>query len=145
MMYHLGGDRRYLERAWHDLQAGAAFPDWHPFHWLDTAEMTAAFALGYDWFTRGGTDVQRAVLRRRCSSKGLRVALDTYENRKKYGWQAHVANPAPGTRCCNGGTGRGAWRWPRRSPSWPGSCCGTWSAIDALAMVQFAPDGAFEC
>jgi hypothetical protein len=43
------GDRRYSNRAWQELEAAAAFPDWNPSHFLHTAEMTHAFALGYDW------------------------------------------------------------------------------------------------
>jgi hypothetical protein len=32
------------------MLAVAAFADWNPSHFLDTAEMTAGLALGYDWF-----------------------------------------------------------------------------------------------
>ena len=38
----------YKARAMKELQAAAAFKDWNPSHFLDTAEMTAAFAIGYD-------------------------------------------------------------------------------------------------
>jgi hypothetical protein len=43
------GNPRYADLAWKELEAAAAFPDWNPPHFLDTAEMTHAFALGYDW------------------------------------------------------------------------------------------------
>ena len=49
LVHRLEGDPRYADRAWKELEAAAAFPDWNPAHFLDTAEMTHAFALGYDW------------------------------------------------------------------------------------------------
>ncbi len=37
------------ERIWAELDAVCNFPDWHPAHYLDTAEMAYAVAIGYDW------------------------------------------------------------------------------------------------
>ncbi len=39
----------YAERVRVELAAVSAFSDWHPVHFLDTAEMAAAVALGLDW------------------------------------------------------------------------------------------------
>ena len=50
MMYRLTGDKKYAERAWAELKAAGEFKDWNPRHFLDTAEMTHAFGIGYDWF-----------------------------------------------------------------------------------------------
>ena len=47
--WRLTRDSKYVERLWNDLVAAAAFPDWNPSHFLDTAEMTHAFAIAYDW------------------------------------------------------------------------------------------------
>jgi hypothetical protein len=44
----LSGDSIYADRAWRELEAVAAFDDWHPEHFLDVAEMTTAVATGYD-------------------------------------------------------------------------------------------------
>ncbi len=44
------GDRKYLEHAEKDINDVCAFSDWNAGrHTLDTAEMTAGVALGYDW------------------------------------------------------------------------------------------------
>jgi hypothetical protein len=40
-MYRLDHDRRFADRAIAEIRAAAAFPDWYPEHFLDTAEMTA--------------------------------------------------------------------------------------------------------
>ena len=49
LIYRVEGGRKYLDRAVKELRAAAAFPDWNPSHFLDVAEMTHAFAIGYDW------------------------------------------------------------------------------------------------
>ena len=70
--YRLSGDERFVGRAWAELAAAAAFKDWNPRHFLDTAEMTAAFGIGYDWFFDAWTEDQRAQLRRaRTRSLGM--------------------------------------------------------------------------
>lgn len=46
--YRIGGEEKYAARAWEEMNAAIAFPDWNPQHFLDTAEMTFAVAAGYD-------------------------------------------------------------------------------------------------
>ena len=47
-LYQLDGNPKWADGARATLLAVAAFPDWHPVHFLDTAEMAMAVALGYD-------------------------------------------------------------------------------------------------
>jgi len=47
--YRITGEKVFLDRAEKDMLTAAAFTDWIPSTFLDTAEMTAALALGYDW------------------------------------------------------------------------------------------------
>lgn len=50
LAWRMTGNTDFAERAWNELQAAANFPNWNDAnHFLDTAEMTHAFALGYDW------------------------------------------------------------------------------------------------
>ena len=99
----LEDDPRYADRAWKELEAAAAFPDWNPAHFLDTAEMTHAFALGYDWLYDRWTKDQRQVLREAIVSKGLREGLKVYESKK--GWHRNENN---WNQVCNGGLISGA-------------------------------------
>jgi hypothetical protein len=48
LAWSLTGDESYARRAREDLLAVAAFPDWNPIHFLDTAEMAAAVGIGLD-------------------------------------------------------------------------------------------------
>ncbi len=48
--YRMTGSQKYLDKAVSDLETVTAFADWNQDkHFLDTAEMTFAVALGYDW------------------------------------------------------------------------------------------------
>ena len=72
LVYRLEGDRRYRDRAWKELEAAAQFKDWNPKHFLDTAEMTYAFALAYDWLFADWTASQRQTLRQAIVKLGLK-------------------------------------------------------------------------
>lgn len=49
MALHLTQERACADRAAREMLAAAAFSDWNSSHFLDTAEMTFALAIGYDW------------------------------------------------------------------------------------------------
>jgi hypothetical protein len=74
--YHLTGDHAYAEHAKRELLNLAAFPDWNPSHFLDTAEMTTALALGYDWLYDELDPQSRETIRRAIVEKGLQPGLD---------------------------------------------------------------------
>lgn len=75
LMYRLTGDRRLADRAWTELEAAGTFRDWNPSHFLDAAEITAVFAIGYDWLFDVWTPPQRAFLRRAIIEKGIQPSL----------------------------------------------------------------------
>ena len=75
LLKRLDGDQRYAERAWQELDAAAKFQDWNPRHFLDTAEMTHAFAIGYDWLYDSWTPEQRATLQQAMVEKRVHPRL----------------------------------------------------------------------
>jgi hypothetical protein len=142
LSYRLDGDKRYVERAWKELEAVANFPDWNPRHFLDTAEMTHAFALGYDWFYEAWTPGQRRLIRTAIIEKGLNRAQNVYRgnpkpsspwNRLRHNWN----------QVCNGGIGIGALAIADEEPALAGELLADGLNSIQLAMTQFAPDGAW--
>jgi hypothetical protein len=138
LLYRLEGDKRYSDKAWQDLESAAKFPDWNPQgEFLDTAEMTHAFAIGYDWFL--WAENQRATLRDSIVTKGLTPALNCYLGKADYGWW--VKSPSNWNQVCNGGIGIGALAL---LPELPELCQ---QVLDNAArslqggMGTFAPDG----
>ena len=138
MACRLTHDQRYAERLWKELDAAARFKDWNPSHYLDTAEMTAAFAIGYDWLHADWNAVQRATLHRAIVEKGLNQSLKYYRNNK--GWTAVEHN---WNQVCNGGMTLGALALADEEPALAGEILSAAIASVQKPMKQFGPDGAW--
>ncbi len=62
LLYRLTDEPRWAARAEQEMLALAAFTDWNPDHFLDTAEAATAVAIGYDWLHDTlATDVRRTL------------------------------------------------------------------------------------
>jgi Heparinase II/III-like protein/Domain of unknown function (DUF4962) len=139
LLYRLDGDHRYAERAWQELAAAANFKDWNPRHFLDTAEMTHAFAIGYDWLYDVWTPEQRDTLRQAMVEKGFKPALTLYRGHKYWTRMRHNWN-----QVCNGGIGMGALALAEVEPELSGEILHDAMESIQLAMAEFAPDGAWK-
>jgi hypothetical protein len=142
LMYQLDGDRRWTERAWKELDAAANFPDWNPRHFLDTAEMTHGFAIGYDWFYDAWTAEQRKAIRTAMVEKGLQKALNVHHNnpRPSSTWNRVHHN---WNQVCNGGITSGALAIAGEEPALASELIKAGCESIQLAMNEFAPDGAW--
>ncbi len=111
LAYRSSGETVFAARAEQELLAAARFPDWNPDHFLDTAEMAAAVAIGYDWLFAALRPERRVVLREALVEKALRPGLAV------------------------AATGRG---WPVAENNWNQVC---WSglALAALAVAEDEP------
>jgi Heparinase II/III-like protein/Domain of unknown function (DUF4962) len=103
LMYRLDRKRTYLDRAAKELRAIAAFRDWNPVHFLDTAELTHAMAVGYDWLYGALSPDDRQVVRDAILQKGLAPAIPIYERQMNWTTNHFYWNPV-----CNGGLTMGA-------------------------------------
>lgn len=141
LLYRLEDDKRYVERVWNELTAAANFQDWNPRHFLDTAEMTHAFAIGYDWLYDAWTPEQRAVIRTAILEHGLKPALGVYRGTAKYGsWPKARHN---WNQVCNGGIGMGALAIADEAPELAGELLHHILESLQIPMREFAPDGAW--
>ena len=73
-MWKMTGDRRYLDRLEAELRAIAAYPDWNPPHFIDTALFAFDFAIAYDWLYDDWSPEMRNVLAKALIEKALRAA-----------------------------------------------------------------------
>lgn len=137
LLWQLDGDRRWADRAWTELDAAASFKDWNPRHFLDTAEMTHAFAIGYDWLFDAWSEVQRESLRNAIVKLGFTPGLRVYEQNN--GW-AHNRNNW--NQVCNGGLGMGALALAEVEPELAARILHYGLNSIQIAMGEFAPDGA---
>jgi hypothetical protein len=138
--YLVDQDRKYADRAWQDLQAAAKFPDWNPSHFLDTAEMSAAFGIAYDWMHDAWTDKQKKTLRDALIKHGLKPGLKGYapSGGRKAWWSVGKNN---WNQVCNGGLLTGALALADEEPKLAATIA--WNACKGLpiAMKHFSPDG----
>jgi hypothetical protein len=135
-VYRITGERRYADRAIKEILAAAAFDDWHPSHFLDTAEMTHGVAIGYDWLYDILSPTDRQTLRRAIVEHGLREGEKVY--RKQKGWAHSDYN---WNQVCNGGMTIGALAVAEDEPQLAAYIVHQAANSVQLAMRQFAPDG----
>lgn len=135
-LYRLDKDARYLDRAVAELRAAAAFKDWNPSHFLDTAEMTHALAIGYDWLYPVLSEDQRAWIRQAIIDKGLDQAMPIYEAQRWWVRVTHNWN-----QVCNGGIALGALAIAESEPVKARRILQY--AVESIprAMNSYAPDG----
>jgi hypothetical protein len=79
LMYRLSGRDPWLRRAMLEMNAAAAFRDWNPGRFIDTAEMAYAFAIGYDWLYNALTPEERGTIRDAIVTKALDPVLPVYQ------------------------------------------------------------------
>ncbi len=72
----LTGDRRFSERAAREMLNAARFSDWNPSHFLDTAELALALALGCDWLWDDLDPADREEILNALTEKGLRASFE---------------------------------------------------------------------
>jgi len=141
LVYRLGGEEKHAARALKELEAAAAFPDWNPSHFLDTAEMSCAFGIGYDWLYAYMNEAQRATVRKALIEKGLTPGLECYRGTGRYGWWTKAHHNW--SQVCNGGLAVGALAIADEQPAL------SWEILDAglkavrPAMANFGPDGSW--
>jgi len=141
LVYRLENDPRYFDRVWKELQAAAAFKDWNPSHFLDTGEMTHAFAIGYDWLYHDWSEKQRKTIREAIIRHGLTPGLKSYRGEERYGWFTRTVSNW--NQVCNGGMTAGALAIADEEPELAAEIVHSALRSIPLAMDQYAPDGAY--
>ncbi len=135
-LYLLDGDPHKAARAREELLAISAFPDWHPQHFLDTAEMTHAAAIGYDWLFPYLSAQDRDTIRKGIVTKGLEPGLKGYADGDRW-----TTTPFNWNLVCNGGMTLGALAISDEEPEVARDVLERARASIPIAMASFAPDG----
>lgn len=144
LAYRLTTDRRFLERAKHDLLTAAAFPDWNPSHFLDVAEMSFAVSIGYDWLYADLTSAERATLKRALLDKALVFATGAYGTEKptddRLWWPTNGSN---WNQVCNGGMLAAALALADEEPAVARTVVNGVRRSLTYAVPVYHPDGAY--
>lgn len=116
LMYRLTGDKKYADAVNEALLWVCAYPDWNPAHFLDTAEMSTAVAIAYDWLYDVLPQETKDIVKHSLYERAVARVLGEYE----YG--------APGS-------------WAKRETNW-NVVCNTGMTLAALAIAEDYPDEA---
>jgi hypothetical protein len=144
-MYALGlawrwaGSQQYADKARENLLAVCAFADWNPSHFLDTAEMSHAVAIGYDWFWPALAEADRAAIRAGLIKLGLEPGLKCYAG-KAAGW---VHTEFNWNQVCNAGLVIGALGIAETDGQYARQIIPAAVASLPKAIASYAPDGAW--
>ena len=96
--YKTTSDRRFLEKAEHDIVTVCNFSDWNARkHFLDVGEMAAGVALGYDWLYNELSDETKSLVCRKLNEFAFSPALGKVWNLDFYSAVNHW------NQVCNGG------------------------------------------
>ena len=138
-LFRLDGDTRKGSRARAEMLTVANFPDWHPEHFLDTAELTTALAIGYDWLYDYLSPEDRSAIRRAIVDKGLRPGKQAYLSDV---WWAKTSSNW--NQVCNAGMTLGALAIADEEPTLASDIIGLARTSIVASMRSFAPDGGDE-
>lgn len=142
MLFLLTDDKRFLDRAVLEMTTAAAFPDWNPSHFLDTAEMTAALGFGYDWLYPHLTEAQRKTIREAIVQHGLNEGMLCYEGKAKYGWWTKATHNW--AQVCNGGLAVGALAIAKEEPELAEKILQNGLKVVRGAYAHWDKDGAWD-
>lgn len=87
--WRISGEEKFRLRTLKELEAACQLPDWNPSHFLDTAEMATAVALGYDWLHPTLSGEQRLMCEMAITEKALKPAKAIHD---KKGWWSNPRN-----------------------------------------------------
>ncbi len=137
LAYRWTGDKKYAEKAAENLLTVCAFKDWNPSHFLDTAEMSHAVGVGYDWLYSYLDENTREKIRAGLVKNGLEPALIAY---KKSWWPKSEHN---WNQVCNGGMIIGALAIAESEPQYAEKIVNSAIKSLPLALKSYGPDGAW--
>ncbi|MHC4259575.1 MAG: heparinase II/III domain-containing protein [Planctomycetota bacterium] len=144
-IYHLGlayrwtGEEKYAKKAAENLLAVCAFKDWNPSHFLDTAEMSHAVGVGYDWLYHYMDKKTRDHIKLGLIKNGMEPGVAAYKGRGA-GWTRTAFN---WNQVCNSGLAAGALAIAESDPQYAEQIVS--GAVRSLprALKTYGPDGAW--
>lgn len=138
LVWNLWGDDRYAKRGRDELLGVAGLKDWYPQQFLATAEMSAAVAIGLDWFAAYLGDADKERILQALVEKGIEPGLELYESENPDGRSAWI-DPQPRDDRMPAETERADHEWPIGTFNW-NIVNNSGMALAALAVRDYKPE-----
>lgn len=143
MAWRLTREPRFAEFAKAVMLRAAAFPDWNPAHFLDTAEMACALAVGYDWLFSELSAGERRTIRQALLDKALSFVPAAYGAAPRPEFLHFVTDHHNWNQVCNGGLLMAALALADEEPALARRVIAGVRKSLPLAMRPYEPDGAY--
>jgi len=137
LAYRWTGEEKYAGKAIDNMLTVCAFEDWNPSHFLDTAEMSHAVGLGYDWLYSYMDAGTREKIKAGLIKNGLELGMTAYQ---KNWWAKSEHN---WNQVCNGGLIVGALAIAESDPQYAEQIVPAAIRSLPLAIKSYGPDGAW--
>jgi len=137
LAYRWTGEEKYAKKAVDNILTVCAFKDWNPSHFLDTAEMSHAVGLGYDWLYSYMDAGTREKIKAGLIKNGLELGMTAYQ---KNWWAKSEHN---WNQVCNGGLIVGALAIAESDPQYAEQIIPAAIRSLPLAIKSYGPDGAW--
>lgn len=138
LAYRWTSQEKYAQKAVENMLTVCAFKDWNPSHFLDTAEMSHAVGLGYDWLYSYMDADTREKIKAGLIKNGLKPGLDGYNTNVWWSRSEHNWN-----QVCNGGLIVGALAIAESDPQYAEQIVPAAVQSLPLAIKSYGPDGAW--
>ncbi|MBE1446540.1 discoidin domain-containing protein [Paenibacillus sp. OAS669] len=143
LMYLLSGETKYAQRAVDEMLKAASIPNWNEQNeFLNTSELTAGMAIGYDWLYSYLTQQQRDVIRMAIRDKGLSKAIDAHNNNAWWVSLSDNEKISNWNAVCNGGIILGALAIGDKEEAVAGDIIAkSLRSLEDFILLEFNPDG----
>ncbi len=138
LAWRMTGKDAYADRCVQDMLTVCSFPDWNPSHFLDTAEMSHAVGVGYDWLYGRLSEKDRQTIRAALIRLGIEPGLKVYRTGGWWSKSYHNWN-----QVCNGGMIVAALALADSDPQYARQVLPAALKSLPLALATYAPDGAW--
>ena len=138
LAYRLYGEQKYLDAVNKTLLWICGYKDWDPKHFLDTAEMTTAVAIAYDWLFDALPESTRQKVKESIYKNAISIVLREYEKGGPGSWAKRETN---WNVVCNTGMTLGALAVAEDYPKETATILENAARYMPNCLKHFAPDG----
>ena len=138
LAWRLTRQEKYAGALRETLLTVCSFQDWNPSHFLDTAEMSHAVGVGYDWLYGQLDEPTRKQIRLALIRLGLEEGIKVYD---AGGWWAK--SEFNWNQVCNGGMIIGALAIADTDPQYARKILPAATRSLPIALATYDPDGAW--
>lgn len=136
--WQITGEDKYAKRAWEEMENVCSYDDWCNSHFLATAEMALAVAIGYDWFYSWLSPSQKDLLAKTTYNYAVKPALSKNYLKNWFTWSKNNWNSI-----CYSGIGIASMAFSSYYPDEAAEFLKMCYTCMPVAFSNFTPDGVY--